>query len=114
MPTALELDIAGLSGLRYAIASTGGTRYWARELGLSLSDRQAHEPTPEAVLHDQARKLAAGFGYLPGATKLRQLGYGALAQLVVRSGGSRGLCQQLGIHYVDGRTSAIRRRRTQL
>jgi hypothetical protein len=112
MPTNRELAAAGRDDLRHAIARHGGVRYWARELALELRPRQLGPVAEPDELVELARRVVKGFGHLPGANKLRQLGYRDLAMAVLRSGGSRGYCQRYGLPYVDGRTSAVRRRRT--
>jgi hypothetical protein len=112
MPTNRELAAAGRDDLRYAIARHGGVRYWANELSLELRPRQLGPVAEPDELLELARRVVKGFGHLPGANKLRQLGYRDLAMAVLRSGGSRAYCRRYGLPYLDGRTSAVRRRRT--
>lgn len=105
-----ELDRAGRGDLRYAILAHGGVRWWGDACGLTLRTRQRAPAPPPEELVEEARKLIGWHGYLPGANKLRQMDRRDLALAVLRSGGSRAYCERYGLPYLDGRTSAVRRR----
>jgi hypothetical protein len=74
-----------------------GAAYWARLLGLQLRSRQDKEPLTDEDAVAQARALIEQMGHLPGANKLRQLGYSRLATAVYHGGGSETFCRQHGL-----------------
>ena len=111
MPTQLELRACGRADLAAALTRYGGAAYWARRLGLTLTGRQVRYRASEEQLLAEARAVIACHSYLPGENKLRQLDHIALAIAVKRAGGSQAFCVRHGLPWLDGRTSAVRRRR---
>lgn len=107
-PTAVEMETTGYHALRSAIRDHGGATYWANQLGIELSsgqDRGLYE-TPDAVADMQ--KLLDRLGVIPGAIRIRRLGYSRLASLLGRyPGGALGFCRDH--HLGQGLSLATRR-----
>jgi hypothetical protein len=86
------------------VAKQGGPDRWAARLGLTLAASQvAHRPYGDDEAVDDARKVIAKIGRLPGAAKLRRMGYGRLATAVQAAGGARRFCQ---LHALPGARAA--------
>jgi hypothetical protein len=96
-PTQVEFDRAGLGHLAKAVSRRHGAAHWANVLGLTLESRQDKEPFTEAQGVAQAQALIVQLGRLPGANKLRQLGFDRLATAVYHAGGARGFCDKHGL-----------------
>lgn len=100
-PTRREFDSASRADLRCAVANRGGAVPWAARLGLALTPSQlAHLPYEEDEAVDDARRVIAKVGRLPGSAKLRRMGYGRLARAVQVAGGARRFC---AVHALPGR-----------
>ena len=104
-PTRREFDRAGRADLRCAVANHGGVTCWAARLGLILAPSQvAHRPYGAGQEVDDARKVIAKVGWLPGAAKLRRMGYGRLATAVQDAGGAHRFS---ATHDLPGRQNAM-------
>jgi hypothetical protein len=97
-PTRHEFDGAGRADLRCAVARYGGASYWARRLGLKRSQRQkGREPyLSRDAIHD-AKRVMQSEAVLPGARRLRALGYQRLATVVQAAGGARRFVERYGL-----------------
>jgi hypothetical protein len=96
-PTQREFEQAGLGHLAKAVSRRYGATHWARVLGLELRPSQDKEPFTEEDAVKQARAIIAQLGHLPGANKLRQLGYSRLATVVLHAGGGDAFCRMHGL-----------------
>jgi hypothetical protein len=93
------------------VANHGGPDRWAARLGLALKPSQlAHRPYREDEALDDARQVIATIGWLPGAAKLRRMGYGRLATAVKNARGAERFCAS---HALPHRGAAPRRRPSQ-
>jgi hypothetical protein len=96
-PTQAEFVAAGRSDLSQAVTRYGGAAFWAEALGLTLSDRQVHQPYTAEDAVREARAVIEQLGHLPGSTKLRQLDHPRLATFVYKNGGSSGFRERFGV-----------------
>lgn len=104
-PTRREFDRACRGDLRCAVDDHGGVEFWADRLGLTLAPSQtAHRVYQEEQALDHAGKVIAELGWLPGAAKLRRMGYGRLATAVQAAGGARRFS---ATHELPGRQNAM-------
>lgn len=86
-PTADEFVAAGREDLRTAVKRHGGATWWAAELGVRLRPGQDRSPYGVEEALEEARELIRQLGYLPGAKKVRSLGYPRLATFMSQGGG---------------------------
>lgn len=98
-PTSRELQAAGREDLRHAISRYGGAAYWAKQFGLPLDSRQAKTTYPIETAIAEARVIIDRVGHLPGANRLRQMGYGRLATTVFQHGGGAAFCQRFDLPF---------------
>jgi hypothetical protein len=96
-PTRVQLEAQGLHGLRHALKRKG-VRSWAEHLGVALAAGQDREAYGIEEAREEIDKVVAEIGRLPGQTTLRKLGYGRLATLVTRFGGTAKFC---AVHRIE-------------
>jgi hypothetical protein len=95
-PTRVQLETRGFHGLRNALKRKG-VRFWAERLGVGLAAGQDRETYGIEEARLDIDRVVAEVGRLPGQVALRKLGYGRLATLVTRFGGSAKFCAAHGI-----------------
>src|SRR5579875_2313564 len=88
LPTSGELNAAGRSALRRAMAHFGDAATWAAELGLDLRPGQDRRPYSVDDARRDIRAVVREVGRLPNATAIRRRGYTRLAAFVERHGGA--------------------------
>ncbi len=95
-PTRVQFEAQGLHGLRHALKRKG-VRSWAERLGVDLAAGQDREHYGIEEARQDIDRVVAEVGRLPGQVALRKLGYGRLATLITRFGGSARFCATHGI-----------------
>lgn len=85
-PSAIELQDAGLSGLRRAIGRRG-IAFWASWLDIPLAPGQDRSPYGHEEALADARAVLVKEGRIPGTNRLRDLGHPRLAGFIVKEGG---------------------------
>jgi hypothetical protein len=88
-PTRREFEAAGRRDLWNAIRARGGSRVWAARVELPLREAQRREALSDREAIVQAKEVTRREGYLPGASKLRDLGYPKLATYIYFAGGAK-------------------------
>jgi hypothetical protein len=115
LPTAIELEHAGLRGLRHAIGRRGIV-FWAGWLDVPLAPGQDRTPYGREQALDDARLVLRREGRIPGTNRLRELGHPRLAGFIVKEGGTKKFCARFGIPRISSQRaiSAYRAKRRTL
>jgi hypothetical protein len=111
-PRHSEFVASGHSGLYQAVLRHGGTRLWARRMGVRWVKRNGGRPYwSEQLIRERLQKFLAGRNTWPSSQEFAQAGEGALLAAVRRFGGVARWERELGIKRARRRRKRPRRPR---
>ncbi len=102
-PTAVEFEARGAQRLRRVLRDHGGVTFWADQVGVPLRPGQDRSRYSDEKAAAELRALIERLGRVPGANKIRQLGYPRLASRIQHrcAGNVKRFCAQHGIELPE-------------